>query len=134
LRNDDWLPPLLREYAKWLAGEFGEGFSSTSTIWRAFFDPSHGSSQSTLPKGVVPPPGFSKLQRAYNFLLINTKYGNDVSLVRAFYLCEKPEIIMQLFNISRRTFYRRKSSGERAIRQYLKNGKKSFTMAQKMIQ
>lgn len=119
LRKDDWLPPLLREYAKWYLGEFGEGYAGTSTLWRAIYEPTSMPAASTIPKGCIPPPGLGKVQRAYNDLL-TSEVGNEVSLVRFFYIVDNPEKAIKQLGLSRRTFYRKKGIGESAIRRYLK--------------
>ena len=134
-RREDWLPPLLEEYAEWLNGQSESGYSDSTTIWRAIMSPILPEPASAPPKGVVPPPKLERVQRAYNALMTESEAARAVIVTRTYY-CQvvrvdpetgrtrKPFVVARAvcdeLKLSKPAMYNWKRAGEMAIRGYIK--------------
>ena len=134
-KRDDWLPPLLEEYAEWLNGQSESGYSDSTTIWRAIMSPILPEPASAPPKGVVPPPKLERVQRAYNALMTESDAARAVIVTRTYY-CHAVRVdpetgrtyrqesiaktVCAELNLRRTAMFDYKRMGEMAIRGYIK--------------
>ena len=116
---EDWLQPLLRDWAQWYVSALdgGSNYADATVIWRAIYSPGDLPPGSTMPKGAIPPPGLNRVQLAMNYLL-PTDQGEAVRVVRCWYCLGEAKTLDEL-GLTRRTMYRRKGTGEAAIRRFL---------------
>ena len=116
---EDWLQPLLREWASWYMSTFdgANNHDASSILWRAVHAPIKPPPGSRIPNGALPPPGLNKIQLAMNNLL-QSEYGEAIRVVRCWYCLGEQKTLEEL-RLTRRTMYRRKGAGESAIRRFL---------------
>ena len=107
---------LLADWAKWMAS--ANGYTRSTTTWRLANAPGEDNFESRIPSGVVPPRRFERLEKLFNELLPEKRWGEIISTTKKFYLTSLEETSSDL-NISKRTVYDRKKQAEEVIQKRL---------------
>lgn len=107
---------LLADWAKWMAS--ANGYPRSTTTWRLANAPGEDNFESRIPSGVVPPRRFERLEKLFNELLPDKRWGEIISTTKKFYLTSLEETSSDL-NISKRTVYDRKKQAEEVIQKRL---------------
>ena len=107
---------LLADWAKWMAS--ANGYPRSTTTWRLANAPGEDNFESRIPSGVVPPRRFERLEKLFNELLPDKRWGEIISTTKKFYLTSLEKTSSDL-NISKRTVYDRKKQAEEVIQKRL---------------
>jgi len=107
---------LLKDWAAWYNSE-ESGYPGSTPIWRLRNSPGESGFQSSIPSGVLPPPGLGRVQKAMNHLL-ESRMGQDVEITRMFYTLGLDETVKRS-GLSRRNVYEKKRRGEAALEGFL---------------
>ena len=116
--KNDWLTPLLEDWATWFSNAETGSYPSSTAIWRILHAPGDTEFCGSLPKGVIPPASLNKINLAMNNL-IQSDCGLAVTVVRSFHINGKDKTIEE-FKLSQTRFYTLKSQGEACLKGFLK--------------
>lgn len=114
----DSLRPWLREWAQWHRGSKRQGFSDTTTLYRAVRGERSAKPTSSIPHGAVPPAYMEPLIHAMRELMDDHRTCYAVSIMRDFYL-DGPEGVVQNRKIGRRQVYEIRDQGEAMLRAWM---------------
>lgn len=115
---------LLKDWAQWYLGtldaeQSGEGWSKTTTLWRAVFSPVAGEFGSKIPNGVEPPRSLERICHAISRLGQDPEIGQCIHAVTAVYCYGVNEAAAMLGTNTKRVYYL-SERGELALRSFLR--------------